>query len=119
MSIPVFLRPAIHTETQEQYAVFWEPDRGFWIEEDRIFHDTLFPGIDQDEALAEATHRHYKGGLYRFLDTIHRKDKESLVLYEHLWPHVRGLWLRPLEMFFEKLPDGRFRFERLGYQPKS
>jgi len=119
--IPVFLRPAIHTETQQQFAVFWEPDRGFWIEPDLIFRETLFPGIDEDEALAKATHRHYKGGLYRFLDVIHQSNddsKESLVLYEHLWPHVRGLWLRPVEMFFSNLVDGQPRFKKLGVDSK-
>lgn len=71
--------------------------------------------MTESEALALASHRHYKGGLYRYVGTArHSETEESLVVYEHLWPHERGLWVRPAEMFFGKLDDGRPRFAPLA-----
>lgn len=68
----------------------------------------------EDEALAQATHRHYKGGLYRVVGTArHSETLEPMVVYEHLWPHEPGLWVRPAEMFHGKLEDGRVRFTPL------
>jgi hypothetical protein len=70
--------------------------------------------MTEDEALKLATHRHYKGGLYRYVgEARHSETMEALVVYEHLWPKERGLWVRPAAMFHEKLEDGRARFERL------
>lgn len=71
--------------------------------------------MDEQEALGLATHRHYKGGLYRFLsEARHSETGETMVVYEHLWPHARGLWVRPAELFYGALDDGRARFQRLG-----
>jgi hypothetical protein len=36
-----------------------------------------------------------------------------MVVYEHLWPHDRGLWVRPAELFFGRLSDGSPRFAPL------
>ncbi len=59
--------------------------------------------MTESEALALATHRHYKGGLYRYIDTArHSETEESMVVYEHLWPHARGLWVRPADLFFHE-----------------
>ena len=58
------------------------------------------------EALALATHRHYKGGLYRVIGVArHSETEEAMIVYEHLWPHDRGLWVRPAEMFNGTLAD--------------
>lgn len=43
----------------------------------------------------------------------HSETEESLVVYEHLWPHARGLWVRPEAMFNESLADGTPRFRKL------
>lgn len=49
--------------------------------------------MTEQEAEQLATHRHYKGGLYRYIGVArHSETEESLVVYEHLWPHARGLW---------------------------
>jgi hypothetical protein len=73
------------------------------------------PHMTEDQALAIATHRHYKGGLYRVLGTAtHSETREPLVVYEHLWPHERGLWVRPAPMFNGTLEDGSLRFAPLG-----
>ncbi|CAM2147539.1 DUF1653 domain-containing protein [Pararobbsia alpina] len=70
--------------------------------------------ITEAEALALATHRHYKGGLYRVVGTAkHSETLEPMVVYEHLWPHERGLWVRPAEMFHGLLEDGTVRFKAL------
>ena len=36
-----------------------------------------------------------------------------MVVYEHLWPHARGLWVRPATLFFGQLADGSPRFAPL------
>jgi len=70
--------------------------------------------MTEHEAEKLATHRHYKGGLYRWIGTArHSETEEALTVYEHLWPHERGLWVRPLEMLEGCLEDGRRRFAPL------
>ncbi len=60
---------------------------------------------------------HYKGGQYRVLGVArHSETKERLVVYEALYGR-RGLWVRPLSMFRERVRvDGRlvprFRYLR-------
>jgi len=52
---------------------------------------------------------HKKGGLYRKLyDARHSDDESAVVVYEHLWPHKRGVWVRLADQFYE--PE---RFRRL------
>jgi len=70
--------------------------------------------MTEAEALRLATHRHYKGGLYRWLgEARHSETDEPMTVYEHLWPHARGLWVRPAALFHGRLDDGRARFEPL------
>lgn len=70
--------------------------------------------LTEDEALEYATHRHYKGGLYRKLsEGKHSETGEEVVVYEHLYPHERGIWVRPTEMFNGHLEDGTRRFTPL------
>jgi hypothetical protein len=70
--------------------------------------------MTEAEALKIATHRHYKGGLYRYVgEAGHSETMERMVVYEHLWPKEQGLWVRPAQMFHEALPDGRMRFQKL------
>lgn len=72
------------------------------------------PTLTEARALAQATHRHYKGGLYRVTGIAkHSETGESMTVYEHLWPNPPGLWVRPTAMFNERLPDGRLRFTQL------
>jgi hypothetical protein len=71
--------------------------------------------MTEDEARLLATHRHYKGGLYRVVGSArHSETLENMTVYEHLWPHERGLWVRPQAMFEGTLDDGRIRFEPLA-----
>ncbi|MDB3908615.1 DUF1653 domain-containing protein [Gammaproteobacteria bacterium] len=59
-------------------------------------------------------YRHFKGNLYEVVDLVHHSEtQEQLVLYRALYGD-RGLWVRPLEMFFETIErEGKtlLRFE--------
>lgn len=69
----------------------------------------------EETAELKATHRHYKGGLYRVIsdDVSHTETNERLVVYEHLWPHEKSVKARPYDNFTATLEDGRRRFEPL------
>jgi thioredoxin 1 len=70
--------------------------------------------MTESEALKLATHRHYKGGLYRVIGTaLHTETKEKLVVYEHVFPHEKALYVRPADMFYGNLEDGSLRFTPL------
>jgi hypothetical protein len=57
-----------------------------------------------------ATHRHYKGGFYRFVtDARHSETEEPMAVYQSL--QDGSYWVRPLAMFNETLADGRRRFQ--------
>lgn len=48
---------------------------------------------------------HKKGGIYKFKKFVTSTvDGSIMVLYDHLWPHEMGTWVRPYEEFI----DGRF-----------
>ena len=71
--------------------------------------------MTEAEAIKRATHRHYKGGLYRVIGAAkHSETLEPMTVYEHLWPHAQGLWVRPAAMFYGKLADGALRFAPLA-----
>ena len=68
----------------------------------------------ESEALQLATHRHYKGGLYRrVFESKHSENGEILTVYVHIWPHDTSPWARPAEMFHGRLEDERVRFAPL------
>ena len=62
-------------------------------------------------------YRHFKGNLYEVVDLVHHSEtQEPLVLYRALYGD-HGLWVRPLEMFFETIErDGKTmqRFETVS-----
>ncbi|MBQ3420325.1 MAG: DUF1653 domain-containing protein [Romboutsia sp.] len=68
--------------------------------------------------------RHFKGDLYLLEDfVIHSETREKMVLYRALYGDC-GLFVRPYEMFFEKVPENKvnptgqkYRFEE--YEVKS
>lgn len=76
--------------------------------------DPRYKVATEAEALGLATHRHYKGGLYRRLfEAKHSETGDVLTVYVHLWPHETGGWVRPAEMFHGSLEDERARFAPL------
>lgn len=65
-------------------------------------------------------YRHYKNKPYKYLGTVrHSETLEELVLYETLYENEQSrVWVRPKEMFFEKIvKDGKeiFRFEPVSF----
>ncbi len=71
--------------------------------------------MTEDEAFKIATHRHFKGGLYRYLgEARHSETQEAMVVYEHLWPREPGWYVRPAEMFHGVTADGVVRFAPLS-----
>lgn len=70
--------------------------------------------LTEEEALQYATHRHYKGGLYRrVFEAKHTENGEVLTIYVHLYPHYISAYARPVEMFTGTLEDERLRFTPL------
>ncbi len=72
---------------------------------------------DKDGLVPGGVYRHYKGNRYRVLgEAKHSETLETMVVYQALYDE-RGLWVRPLEMFLEKVcVDGREqpRFAYIG-----
>jgi hypothetical protein len=87
----------------------------------------------------DATHQHFKGGLYRLLGPVQDSltgeplayrwtgqelapEARQVLVYEHCYPHERQLWARPRAEFEQEVdwPDGvrRPRFRRLGEEAK-
>lgn len=51
-------------------------------------------------------YRHYKGNTYQVIGIAkHSETEEDLVVYRALYGAF-GLWVRPLDMFFEKVEIG-------------
>lgn len=64
-------------------------------------------------------YKHFKGDLYNVIGIAkHSETLEELVVYEALYDNPRSkLWVRPKEMFLEKVErDGKVipRFEYIG-----
>jgi hypothetical protein len=73
----------------------------------------------------DATHQHFKGGLYRFLgkamgsDTgrqMRNEHGELLVAYMHCYPYEKQVWLRP-ESEWSSVVDGRDGFVVPRFRP--
>ena len=66
--------------------------------------------------LKKGLYRHYKGNLYEVLMTAqHSETEEWMVVYKALYGD-EGFWVRPYEMFVEKIEvDGQMvdRFEKI------
>ena len=57
----------------------------------------------------EATHQHYKGGLYK-VTCVH---ENGMTYYTHCFPHEAGLYERDTEEFSEEVLPGVRRFRPL------
>ena len=84
-------------------------------------HEALL-GLSNRELLlhaGDATHQHYKGGLYRLLgphrdsetgEEVKAPDGSAYLIYEHCYPHERELWRRPASEFYEDVKvEGKTR----------
>ena len=85
-------------------------------------HSKLIGLSDQEllKLAPEATHQHFKGGLYRYLgplmdaDTGRQMERNGkpLVCYLHVYPHANEPWARVATEFFG-LKDYKPRFRKL------
>lgn len=70
-----------------------------------------------DTVFRKGRYRHFKGNEYEVVELVHHSEtQEPMVLYRALYGE-RGLWVRPLDMFFETIErDGTSmkRFQYLG-----
>ena len=59
-------------------------------------------------------YRHYKGGEYQVIDVArHSETEEWLVVYRTLYGD-RGLWVRPLTMFMERIVHNGTQVQRFA-----
>jgi hypothetical protein len=67
--------------------------------------------------LKEGIYKHYKGNLYEVFTTAqHSETEEWMVVYKSLYGE-EGIWVRPYDMFIEKvIIEGKEveRFEYIG-----
>ncbi len=60
-------------------------------------------------------YQHYKGNFYEVLGEVtHSESEEKLVLYKPLYGE-QNLWVRPLDMFIEKVKVDALHVERFKY----
>lgn len=60
-------------------------------------------------------YKHYKGEFYDVIDTVtHSETQEVLVLYRPMYGEKK-LWVRPLDMFVEKVNVDGNLIERFKY----
>ena len=63
------------------------------------------------EVKVKGIYKHYKGDLY-IVEGIatHSETGEKMIIYRGLYEDS-PLWTRPYELFVDKLPNNKFRFE--------
>lgn len=65
--------------------------------------------------LKKGIYKHYKGNLYEVLMTArHSETEEWMVVYRALYDE-QGVWVRPYEMFIEKVSVSGEEKERFTY----
>ena len=77
----------------------------------------VFSGKGTSMTLRSGIYKHHKGNLYEVITTArHSETEEWMVVYKALYGE-KGMWVRPYEMFIEKVEvDGVMvsRFEYIG-----
>jgi len=69
--------------------------------------------------LQAGIYRHYKGNLYEVLTTAqHSETEEWMVVYKALYGE-EGMWVRPYEMFVEKVEVNGVMVDRFKYINKD
>lgn len=98
------------------------------VDKSKVTSHTQLVGLSDTQLLLlapEATHQHYKGGLYRWIGNVYSADTgcalvdadgENLVGYEHCFPYNRDIWMRSPHDFYgtvKSFQDDVKRFRRL------
>lgn len=69
----------------------------------------------------DATHQHFKGGLYRFLgplceantgEYVLGKDRMPRIAYVHCYPYGKSVWVRDSDEWYG-MKDGAPRFRKI------
>ena len=69
--------------------------------------------------LRSGIYKHYKGNLYEVITTAqHSETEEWMVVYKALYGE-EGMWVRPYEMFMEKVEVDGVMVERFKYINKD
>ena len=70
---------------------------------------------DDFDSIKRGKYRHFKGNLYELVDIVHHSEtQEAMVLYRALYGE-HGLWVRPLDMFFETIERDGTTLDRFQY----
>ncbi len=68
-----------------------------------------------DTEFKKGKYRHFKGNEYEVVEIAHHSEtQEAMVVYRALYGE-RGLWVRPLEMFFETIERDGKTLQRFEY----
>ena len=60
-------------------------------------------------------YRHFKGNMYKVLyNAKHSETMEDMVVYQALYGDM-GIWVRPAEMFLEKVEKNGILIQRFEY----
>ncbi len=69
----------------------------------------------KDSSLPLGLYRHYKGAYYKVTDiATHSETEEKLVVYQALYG-AKGIWVRPLSMFTERVESAGEQVSRFAY----
>jgi len=67
------------------------------------------------KAVKKGIYQHYKGNLYEVYHTAqHSETEEWMVVYKALYGE-QGIWVRPYDMFVEKVDVNGEMLERFAY----
>ena len=75
--------------------------------------------MKKEKALKTGIYQHYKGNLYEIYHIAqHSETEEWMVVYKALYGE-QGIWVRPYEMFVEKVELNGEVLERFAYVGES
>lgn len=83
-------------------------------------------GVESVEVIVNGIYKHFKGNKYKVLMLAkHSETEEDCVVYQALYGE-RGVWVRPLAMFLEKVDRNKYpnviqeyRFEYIGMEEEA